>query len=134
MNYLHLSLIFVAVIALYVVLRPDLLEHAATSPGTLIQLASSSTEYPGNYQDYYLPHGYYYPTYLHNDWDVPIYPSPISWTYPRENPLTLGVNDGAPAYRNRQRGYNYSYDRTKFLPYAMIVVLLIYIVMITKKY
>jgi hypothetical protein len=134
MNYLHCALILAIAVVLYMyVLRPDLMEHAATSPGTLIQLASSSTEYPGYYQDYYLPHGYYYPTYLHNDWDVPIYPSPISWTYPRENPLMLGINDGAsvPA-RNRQRGYSYSYG-TKFVPYLMIVILLAYIVITTKK-
>ena len=134
MDYLRIGLILLVIFVVHRLLRPDVLEHAATSPGTLIQLASSSTEYPGNFQDYYLPHGYYYPTYLHNDWDVPIYPSPISWTYPRENPLMLGVNDGAPVrtVRDRQRGYSYSYG-TAMVPYVMIVVLLAYIIVSTKK-
>lgn len=94
------------------------MEHAAGSPGTLIQLASSSTEYPGHYQDYYGSHGYLVPTYLHNDWDTwTIASNPVGYAqsmYSRNGGLV------------RDRGYSYSFS--EYLPYTIIIALVAYII------
>ena len=68
MNYI----IFIAIIILiYLLLNgKNLMEHAAGSPGTLIQLATSTTEYPNSHiQTLHDSRGYVFPTHIHNDWD-----------------------------------------------------------------
>jgi len=93
-----------------------LMEHAAGSPGALIQLSTSSTEYPGYYQDYYGSHGYIVPTYLHNDWDT--------WTIAK-NPVgyaqSMYSQNGGVI---RDRGYSYSYG-PEMIPFVVVIVALV---------
>ena len=48
------NLILVALVLIFVFISSNVMEHAAGSPGTLVQLATSSTEYPNGYE-----YGYY---------------------------------------------------------------------------
>jgi hypothetical protein len=51
------------IIVIVVWISSNIIEHAATSPGTLVQLATSSTEYPYGYGFYY-GNPYYYQPYV----------------------------------------------------------------------
>lgn len=93
-------------IVILVWISSSIIEHAATSPGTLVQLATSSTEYPYGY-GYYYGNPYYYQRYA-----VPV-----------------------PEYvPERHRGYSHMVNGSA-IPYVLLtvaVIVIIYLVALKK--
>lgn len=86
-------------IVIVVWISSNVIEHAATSPGTLLQLATSSTEYPYGYGFYY-GNPYYY------------------------QPYVVGVPQYVP---ERHRGYSHRI-RESTIPYVLFTIAAIVIV------
>lgn len=99
-------------IVILVWISSNIIEHAATSPGTLVQLATSSTEYPyGYYGGYYgNPYGGYY-------------------GYPYYNPQYVTVREP-----ERHRGYSHMMNESA-IPYVLLTIavfVIIYLVAFRK--
>ena len=100
----------IVLIVILVWISSNIIEHAATSPGTLVQLATSSTEYPYGYE-----YGYY-----GNPYGNPYYYRPRY----------------VPNYREpeRHRGYSYTINDST-IPYALLgiaIMVIVYLVFLKK--
>ena len=101
-------------IVILVWISSNIIEHASTSPGTLLQLATSSTEYPYGYEYGYYGNPYGYQT-----------------GYPQYGPRYQTHYDYVP---ERQRGYsNMVRDSTiPFVLFGVAVFVIVYLVVLKK--
>ena len=96
-------------IVILVWISSNIIEHAATSPGTLVQLATSSTEYPFGYEYGYYGNPYYYRPYY-------------------------GPNYVTVREPERHRGYSHTINDTT-IPYALLgiaVIVIVYLLFLKK--
>jgi hypothetical protein len=122
MNTNYIALIALFALLFFLLRGTNVREHAAGSPGTLIQLATSSTEFPHrDLQTYHNSRGYVFPTYIHNDWD----------------PYTYGVQRGHNHHGTDEmahtRNLGYSYEGGNTIIYVLIIVALMGYIMYKKN-
>jgi hypothetical protein len=115
-----LCLVLLSILLYFVLTKTGLMEHAAGSPGTMIQLATSTTQHPNRqFQSYHNSRGYVFPTFIHNDWDP--YTQGVERGHRHNSP---GGSDSMA--HTRDIGYSYGGNSTMYV--LVIVALMGYIV------
>ena len=121
LNWILLSLILV-----FVIISSNVMEHAATSPGTLTQLATSSVEYPWGYSPYFSGWrgGWYGRAYPY----PPLSPRHVPRHVPRDRSKGMIRQEiEEQIKKQQQQGYSQSllsFEKLNIVWYTLIVVLL----------